>query len=183
MKQIKLLLGTLVLTLAALIPFAVTAPGAHAAGLGECFYWPDGGNHATLNAWNGGPFVKSWHSCAFPNDSFFIASVQNSNDVQIEFTGNSGWAGHCVGDAYNDPNNASTSLDTCSPAGWGTLFVPLESGYCASNQIAFKNVHWSAVTGHNAYLGPANPYGDGSSFYLNKTGYFCFTVAASGMTL
>jgi hypothetical protein len=173
-KKIKLLSGMLVLALGALIPFAITAPGAHAAG-GACLYWPDSGNHATLNAWNGGPFVNSWHSCAYPNDIFF--KNPNGNYVQIEFNGGGVWAGHCIGDAYNDPNNASTSLDACSPAGWGTLFVALTSGYCSSGQIAFKNVHWSAVSGHDTFLGPPNGYGDGSPFYLNKSAYFCFTIA------
>jgi hypothetical protein len=173
MRKIKLLLGMLALALGALIPFAITAPGAHAAS-GQCLYWPDSGHPTALNAWNGGPFVNVYHSCAYPNDAFFVIAVPNSNYVQIRFQGDSGWAGRCVGDAYNDPNNASTSLDACSPAGWGTLFIERTSG-CSSGQVAFKNAHWSAVTGHDTFLGPPDNYIDGSPFYLNKPGYFCFT--------
>src|SRR2546430_2430153 len=73
---------------------------------GACFYYPDSGNHAALNAWNGGPFVKVYHSCADPNDRFTIL-FPGGNNVQLEFTGGGSWDGSCVGNAYNDPNNES----------------------------------------------------------------------------
>lgn len=174
MKKIKLLSRMLVLALGALISVAIPASSAHAAGNGACLYWPGNGHHATLNAWNGGPFVNVYHSCAYPNDLFF--KNPSGNNMQLEFNGDGVWNGHCIGDAYNDPNNASTSLDSCDPAGWGTEFVELTTGYCSSGQVAFKNVHWSAKLGHDTFLGPVDNYTDGSPFYLNKPGYFCFTI-------
>lgn len=159
------IIGSVLLLLGVL---TVHSTPAHAIS-GACFYYPDSGNHATLNAWNGGPAVKVYHSCADPNDRFTILFPGGGN-VQLEFTGVNSNSNKCIGDTNNDAGNASTGLTGCSPAGWGTLFTEQTSG-CGSGQLAFRNNHW------NGYLGPPNPYSDGSEFYLNNFGFFCFTIA------
>jgi hypothetical protein len=93
-----------------------------------------------------------------------------SGHVVLEFTGNSGWAGDCIGDAYNDPGIASVSLDNCGfggSGGWGTLFDSGSSG-CPSGYVWYHNVRWGG------YLGPQDSNTNGSPFYLNKSGKTCF---------
>lgn len=167
MKRIRVALGVLALAAGAVIPFAISQPDAHAVS-GACLYWPDSGNRTYLNAWNGGPFVNVYHGCANPNGFFTI--LTGSTYVQLEFTGGGAWNGQCIGDAYNLPGRSDTSLDSCNPAGWGTNFVLRSTGYCDSGEAAFQDAH----TG--GWLGPGSPYGDGTPFYLNKSGFYCFSI-------
>ena len=98
-----------------------------------------------------------------------FTSLGLSGHIVLQFTGNSGWAGRCIGDAYNDPTNPSVSLDDCGfsgSGGWGTLFTFGSSG-CPSGYVWYKNVHWTG------YLGPQDSNTNGSPFYLNQ-GKTCF---------
>lgn len=148
------------------------------AGTGFQFCYETGGQ-ACLNAWNGGPWVKVYTSRGVVNNDFTLVLNHAYNKYVLEFTGN-GTSDECVGDAYNDPNNGYTSLDSCGftgNAGWGVLF---DLGSCGSNARCFKNVHWSSVQGRNDWLGPVNNYTNGSNFVLNSpnTNYFYFYNAA-----
>ena len=131
-------LATLLAACAVVVPLAVvSALPAHAIS-GTCMYWQGSNGRTYLNAWNGGPFVKVLLSCDPPNGSITIIG-NGPNAPQIKFTGSGAWAGRCIGNANNDPNNESTSLDTCSPAGWGTNFTIKTTGFCGANQVAFQN--------------------------------------------
>jgi hypothetical protein len=129
-------------------------------------------NSKCINAWSGGPFVKLYTGQGGGANSDFTPSGPVSGHIILEFTGNSGWAGTCIGDAYNDPGNASVSLDSCGfsggSGGWGTLFDSGSSG-CPSGYVWYRNVHWGGT-----YLGPQDSNTNGSPFYLNKPGKTCF---------
>lgn len=151
---------------------AVIAPTAANAGTGH-EWCMTASNSKCINAWSGGPFVKLYTGQGGGANSDFTV-VQVSGHVVLEFTGNSGWAGTCIGDAYNDPTNPSTSLDNCGfsgSGGWGTLFDSGSSG-CPSGYSWFKNVHWSH------YLGPQDSNTNGSPFYLNKPSPTCYKAFA-----
>jgi len=125
-------------------------------------------NSKCINAWGGGPFVKLYTGQGGGANSDFT-SLGLSGHIVLQFTGNSGWAGRCIGDAYNDPRNPSVSLDDCGfsgSGGWGTLFTFGSSG-CPSGYVWYQNVHWTG------YLGPQDPNTNGSPFYLNR-GKTCF---------
>jgi len=125
-------------------------------------------NSKCINAWGGGPFVKLYTGQGGGANSDFT-SLGLSGHIVLQFTGNSGWAGRCIGDAYNDPDNPSVSLDDCGfsgSGGWGTLFTFGSSG-CPSGYVWYQNVHWTG------YLGPQDSNTNGSPFYLNQ-GKTCF---------
>jgi hypothetical protein len=112
--------------------------------------------------------------------------TESNGNVELQFAGGGAWNGQCIGDAYNDPSNASTSLNPCgsisngSGAGWGTQFTiayGTNSNGCPEGTIMFGNNHWSSVTGHETWLGPPNGYVNGSHFYLNKPGQICFRMS------
>jgi hypothetical protein len=128
---------------------------------------------ACLNAWNGGPFIYVYTAYgAEPDDEFGIHTLSNGN-VYIEFTGGGSWNKHCVGDAYNDPDYVTTSLDACptnsNSGGWGTNFT--ESACGNEGGIAFKDIHGKG------YLYPLSD-SNGESFYLNGSSStsHCFGV-------
>jgi len=124
-----------------------------------------------LNSWNGGPWVNVYTGGAdgTPNNYFTVLCNTTTGNCTIEDTGGNAWAGHCIGDAYNDPNNASTSLDVCG-SGWGTNFKYVTSG-CGPIGVAFYNNHWKG------YLGPPSGAVNGSHWYLNKPTKYCFLQA------
>lgn len=136
-----------------------------------CYY---NGGFACLNAWGGGPWVNVYTGGPSSTDknADFQLSFYNGY-TEIKFNGGGSWNGKCIGDAYNDPGYADTSLDTCgsasSTAGWGTYFTTGTSG-CPNNESWFYNVHWKG------YLGPPNNWVNGSHFYLNNKGYACFSI-------
>ena len=92
---------------------------------------------------------------------------------QIAFIGSSSWSGECIGDAYNNSNDADVSLDPCGSAsggqGWGTNMTWGTSG-CPSGEAWFYDAHWKG------YLGPPAGAVNGSHFYLNKPSPVCFSV-------
>lgn len=128
-----------------------------------------------INAWGGGPWVKLYtggdtangdyiwdHGIALPAQ-YLILSNQGSN-----------WFGNCIGDAYNDPNDARASLDPCpgqnggsgSGDGWGTHILR-DTTVCSNGWVAFKDLHWGG------WIGPENE-GNGAQFYLNKPSPWCY---------
>lgn len=151
---------------------AITTANPAYAGTGNEWCIFNDGSHC-INAWGGGPFVKLYTGVGGGSNSDFTLFGSGNGHVILKFTGNSSWADgmHCVGDAFNDPNNASTSLDVCNTGtqnfGWGTLFDPASSS-CGINQVALRNVHWGG------YLGPNDVNTNGSPFYLNKPNPTCY---------
>jgi hypothetical protein len=116
-----------------------------------------------VNAWSGGPFIKLYTGQGGGANSDFTVWNTSDGNLAIQFTGNSGWAGNCIGDAFNDSTRSDTSLDACalngSGAGWGTRFTSGSSG-CLPGYFWFKNNHWGG------YLAPANSSTNGSPFLL-----------------
>jgi hypothetical protein len=149
--------------------------------------WCDtNGGTACLNAWGGGPWVNV--ETAGPetgdiNQEMFLVNengnTSGSGNNQIVFIGNDSWDDQCIGDAYNNPGYADTSLDPCAnsyfgtTAGWGTQMTVGTSG-CPSGEAWFHDNHW------NGYLAPANGDPNGSHFYLNDQTKTCFEAAFVG---
>ena len=141
-------------------------------------------NTHCLNAWGGGPWVNDYTGGTETGDNhqdFVLADVDNSAGqatgyYHLIFAGSGSWADQCVGDAYNNPGYADTSLDGCGNAtgggtGWGTN---MEVGYsgCPDGELWIYDVHW------NGYL--AGDGANGSHFYLNDQSPVCFNVAYLG---
>jgi hypothetical protein len=162
-------LAVLTAPLLAVLAFAI--PAAH-AGSGDQYCY----GNACLTALQGGPFVGVQLGSGLANNDFTLVYEPGTGNYYLKFTGNSSWAGHCVGDAYNLSTRADTSLDTCPGSngggGWGTNLETTSAG-CPSGQIAFYDIHWGG------WLSPAYNYGNGSPFYLNgpKTCYFVLGAA------
>lgn len=151
---------------------ATTSYAVGPSGERYCHY---NGGYACLNAWGGGPWVDAYTGGPGGNDNnadFTVIPNNATGNYEIEFTGGGTWSGDCIGDAYSDPSHADTSLDSCGStkgaAGWGTNFIEGSSG-CSSGEVWFYNTHW------HGYLGPPNNWVNGSHFYLNNTGYSCFS--------
>jgi hypothetical protein len=122
-----------------------------------------------VNAWNGGPAVKTETSYgAEPNDEFNVDTLSNDN-TYIEFIGGGPWSGDCVGDFDNDSGLADTALDQCptisNGGGWGTNFKEMSCG--SEGGVEFKNNHWGG------YLAP-DGNSSGEFFYLNVASPYCF---------
>jgi hypothetical protein len=131
---------------------------------------------AQINAWGGGPWVRSYNGCPGPsNGDFTNITLTPSTNHALKFTGGGSWDGHCIGDAYNDPSDARTSLDSCGTngqgEGWGVDMV-VGASPCPSGSYWFRDVHWSGAT--SGYLGPVDNWTNGSNMYLNKQLAYCF---------
>lgn len=179
MKRIKLfavMLAALIIPLAA--GLAVASP-AYAGG-GDIYCYQDNGVNACLNAWGGGPWVKVNTNNHVVNDDFVLHYESGTGEYYLQFEGGGSWNGMCIGDAYNESYQSTTSLDPCPGAngggGWGTNFYAYSSG-CPSGEIAFQNVHWSSKDGTAVYLGPPNNYTNGSIFSLAQNEISgCFAI-------
>ncbi len=131
----------------------------------------NGTTNACLNAWYGGPEVNVFTNMgAVPNDEFSQNTLSNGNGY-LEFVGGGNYNGFCVGDFNNNSGNADTGLDQCptnsNSGGWGTNF---KISTCSSGEgVAFKNIHWGG------YLAPGG-FSNGTSFYLNHSGEYCFGI-------
>jgi hypothetical protein len=152
--------------------FAIGIPAASAQPLTGQWCWDSTGygSWVCLNAWGGGPWVNAYLQANARNNDFTIIQSP-SGYYELEDTGGNNYSGYCIGDAYNQSGRADTYLDPCgntgAAQGWGTNFELQTSG-CSAGSVAFYNVHW------HGYLGPPDGYTNGSHFYLNKPGYFCF---------
>jgi hypothetical protein len=153
-------------------------PASHAA---QGNQWCTNGEYTCLNAWDGGPYVKTYFNGASHND-FYVGSAGNLT-YYIEYVGGSGgvgWWGHCIGDAENNSAYKTVSLDVCPgvgrDAGWGTVFSIVA---CHTPDgvagFAFKNAHWTSSLGRAAYL---HPQGDATRknipYMLDGTSAYCF---------
>ena len=172
-RRSKFMTFTAALLLAAGLTAALAAP-SNATGTGNQWHYGNG----YLNAWSGGPWVKVYIAGGTSNNDFTL--ISNAGGWQLEFTGN-GSSGGCIGDAFNDPGNAETSLDACGgsfggSAGWGTLFDVSQP--CGRGSYAFQNRHWTSQTKVNEWLGPPNPFTEGNPWFLNWANTeYCFTFA------
>ena len=174
---------TLAFSAVALLAGAMTAAAATSAYAGSGNQWCNDQCH-TVNAWNGGPFVKSYQYPAVNNDFTWVNNdTYCGNGVTtstcpghgipagyfiggLKFTGSGAWVGHCVGDESNDPNQADTSLDVCN-TGWGVNFVYLSGNgnTCGPGKVVLYNIHW------NGYL--RIPDSNGSKIFLNNAAGSC----------
>lgn len=123
-----------------------------------------------INAWDNGPWIKNYYGGqpTTANDDFTNIVLSPTTNHAMEFTGlNGGW---CIGDAFNDPNDARASSGSCGSGGrgenWGVDMTIGTSG-CPSGWYWIHDVHW------NGYLGPAGN-SNGSQFYLNKPNKICY---------
>lgn len=159
---------------ALVVPAVATATPAFAVD-GNNWCW--GNSSDCMNAWNGGPWVKGYTGGDTANGDFIRDFGTSLPSTYLVFWNSSSpWFGKCIGDAYNDPNDARASLDPCpgtnggggSGDGWGThLHSYSNDSICASGYFAFKDDHW------NGWVGFADG-SNGSQLYLNKPAPFCF---------
>lgn len=178
------LAGLLIAATAVLGGVALTTPAYAGSGNQICNQ-----NSYCLNAWNGGPYVKSEIFGAVNND-FTLVSTGACNGgittstcpghgiaagqgiVGLKFTGSGGWVGRCIGDASNDPNLADSSLDTCptgtTSGGYGTNIVWDTHNTCGSGYVILYDIHW------NGYIRVAD--NNGSTVYLNNSSGSCLQV-------
>lgn len=138
----------------------------------------NGTTNACLNAWYGGPEVNVENTMgSVPNDEFSVNYLNNGNGY-VEFVGGGNYNGMCIGDFENNSGLADTGLDQCptnsNSGGWGTNF---KISPCSSGEgTQFKNNHWGG-----GWLAPGG-FGNGTSFYLNHSGEYCFGVSTPGTT-
>jgi len=170
--------------------------GASAAQAGTGNQWCNTGG-ICFNAWNGGPYVKSYYygQPQSNNDFTWVVNTNSCNGGRttstcpghgvpagqgiggIKFTGNTGWAGRCIGDASNDPNLANSSLDTCpggsnGNGGYGTNFAYVTSNSCGAGWVILYNFHWDGWI--NIPNTPAQ------TIYLNNQQASCVHLLAAG---
>jgi hypothetical protein len=154
---------------------------AHANGSGN--QWCNSVGYC-FNAWNGGPFIRSYGygSTITHNDFSWVPNYSECNGGittstcpghgvpagqgigGIQYTGGGSWNGQCVGDAYNDPGRADTSLDPCG-SGWGTNYVYDVSNNCGSGWVILYDIHWNGLI----YI----PDSNGGVIYQNNSGGSC----------
>lgn len=137
---------------------------------------------AQINAWSGGPWVKSYNGCPGPsNGNFANITLTPTINHALQFKGGGAWNNRCIGDANNDSGDARTSLDSCGTngvgEGWG-VDMEVGSGGCPSGSYWFRDIHWSGAT--NGYLGPQDNWTNGSVMYLNKQVAICFKYYPAG---
>lgn len=131
-------------------------------------------NSSCADAWNGGPWIKLAVSQNPGPNADFTEWGDGNGHVLLQFTGGGAWNGQCMGDAYNNANDARVSLGSCgSPIGHGSingsLFYPVTS-VCPFPRVAFQSVRWGG------YLGPAQAGVSASQFYLDKPDPYCFNA-------
>jgi hypothetical protein len=169
--RIGKLAGVVVLSVGTVLAFGAPEASAQQPLTGQwCWDSTGDGNWVCLNAWNGGPWVNVSTNADTQNNDFTII-YNSAGYAELEDTGGNNYSGECIGDAYNESGEADTSLDPCGNTGvaqgWGTNFNLVTTG-CLQGYVAFKNVHWGG------YLGPPAGWVNGSHFYLNKPGEYCF---------
>jgi hypothetical protein len=186
MSKLKRFIVGAVITLAAVGAAAPAVMSTAPANANSGNQWCDDAG-VCPNAWSGGPFVKSYGYPAVNNDFTWINNYNMCNGGYttstcpghgvpagwpigaLKYTGSGSWVGHCIGDAYNDQNNASSSLDQCPSGsdngGWGVNFVSFGSN-CGSAGGVFYDIHWNGLL---KWSGDGN----GATVYLNNTIGYC----------
>jgi hypothetical protein len=173
------LAGLLIAVTAIVTGVSMTTP-AHANTGNQ---WCNSGGFC-LNAWSGGPWVKNYYygGTVTNNDFDWAPNYGECNGGrttstcpghgipagqgigEIKFTGNGAWAGHYIGDAYNDSSHADASLDPWN--GWGTNFVYVTSNSCGSGWVLLYNIRWNGFID----IPSGNP---GTTIYLNNQTAAC----------
>lgn len=171
--RIRKLLVTAAATAAIAVPVLAATAAPAFANTGN--NWCIGTTSECLNAWNGGPWVKLYTNGTTTNGDF-LWDHGLALPAQYLIFGNtaSNWFGNCIGDAFNNANDARASLDPCpgqnggsgSGDGWGTHILR-DTTVCGSGWVAFKDLHW------NAWIGPESET-QGAQIYLNKPNPYCY---------
>ena len=87
---------------------------------------PRSRGYACLNAWSGGPFVKTYTGGPETSDTNQYFTVFQNDAIggytEVGFIGDSSYSGDCIGDSNNNPNLANAGLVSCGTAsgneGW-----------------------------------------------------------------
>jgi hypothetical protein len=151
-------------------------------------------NPECLNAWNGGPYVKTYTTPASHED-FVVETINGrcvsgspytTNNcpisgtpaglliVQVTYGGN-----QCVGDLNGEPGDAvASAFDGCNSTttgyggAYGTVFI-LYAGSCPGNDQALISSHWSSSFGNFYGLAWSGPNRNGAQIYLNVQPVTC----------
>jgi hypothetical protein len=151
-----------------------------------------------LNAWNGGPFVKSY-TANVTNDAFGLyldtgvcnhgytttncplAGVPAGHQI-VQFQDQAaatGCYGDWVGDYANSPSDARASACDASNAWGGVFIVSGPQTQCGPSYYAYINVHWSSNWVDQTGLSFANGgNANGQQAYLDVTTAGCYTEYA-----
>jgi hypothetical protein len=141
--------------------------------------WCDGAG-TCLNAWGGGPLVKTYGYPAVNNDFTVIGDYNECNGgyttstcpghgvgagwpiVMFEDTDGGAYSGSCAGDYQNNQGDAKMGLGlSCAgTGGWGSNLVKFGNG--CGGWVSFWDIHWAAWMSY-----PTNT--QGSQVYLNVT--------------
>lgn len=135
-----------------------------------------------LNAWYGGPLVKSF-APGVANDNFNyyqdtgacnagltstncpISGVpSNLEIIKVTFQGSGVYQGDCVGDYLNSQTNAAAGLGSCS--NWGTTIV-VDTTSCASGTYFLVDAHFSTNWSSRVGIGWQGD-GNGQQIYLDE---------------
>lgn len=120
-----------------------------------------------INAWNGGPDIDAYHAVT-SNDYFTLINGSGPSYTALESTSGGSHTGQCIADWGNQSGNARAGLYPCGDgAPWGTNLI---TKVCSTNssKVSFYDVHWQG------YLAPSG-LSDGSAFFLNHSGEWCYT--------
>jgi hypothetical protein len=177
------------LSLTAAASLALTAPPAGAVAHQLC---DNSSPHKCLNAWNGGPLVKTY-APDVNNDNFDWQPVKGRCQagsalttancplpgtpageliVQIQYFNN---PTACIGDNANNSGDAKAAevagfcnnTNTGTGGAWGSLFIIDTQTTCAPGYQPFLNVHWSNSWNDARWLGyPGSPV-NGTQWFLN----------------
>lgn len=170
--RIGRLAGAVILAVGAVLATGTSEASAANPLTGQwCWDSTGNGGWVCLNAWNGGPQVNVSTNANTRNNDFALI-VNSSGYNELQFVGGGNYSGYCIGDLNNQSGQASAGLVPCgndgvNQAGWGTSLQGTQNG-CFAGQAAFKDVHWKG------WIGPPSGWSNGSHFYLNKPGFFCF---------
>jgi len=155
-------------------PVADTQLAKYPQGLGRGQWAYKTSPWGLINAWDFGPWIRNYYggSPTSTNDDFTDIILAPSTNHAMHFSSPFYSGNGCIGDAFNDPQDARASLDSCGAngigEGWGVDMTVGSSG-CPSGWFWIHNVHW------NGYLGPASD-SNGANFYLNKPNKYCYDL-------
>lgn len=190
----KIFMPMVVAALAVLVPLGITATPAYAQG----FYGPPicGPGGLCLNAWNGGPYVKTYTTPA-SNENFEFEGVDRCGTSFVTtancpipgvpaglLVGQFTYGSHCVGDLDGLSGNATASVsDTCNSTvypgtggSYGTIFVLNPGNGCPNGYGAYVSAHWTSYwSGEPSGLGWTHSSGNGQQVYINQTPDICLT--------
>jgi hypothetical protein len=187
-KRVLILLAGLLCLGGAIVPAITSAAPALANGSGNQICTV--GYAYCLNAWNGGPWIKSYSYSAQNNDFTFVNDIHECNGGittstcpghgiaagqgigGLQFTGGGSWNGQCIADAYNDTGDARAALNTGCPisntGANGSNFVWVTQNTCGSAVALLYDIHWNGYIRVNE--------SNGVQQYLNNASGSCMKV-------